>query len=91
MSKVSRSWKLAEVCLLPPSAADLVPADHHRADDRAHQRGLRLNLPLLLIVPTATLVARTIKPRSIYNARPSEAHLRRRLRERETVGDADRA
>jgi H+/Cl- antiporter ClcA len=40
-------------------------------------------LPLLLAVATATLVARTIEPRSIYDARltDEEVAARRKLRE----------
>jgi H+/Cl- antiporter ClcA len=40
-------------------------------------------LPLLLAVGTATLVARTIEPRSIYDARltDEEVAARRKLRE----------
>ncbi len=40
-------------------------------------------LPLLLIVCTATLVSRTIEPRSIYDARLSEEELRERQRQRD--------
>ena len=43
-------------------------------------------VPLLLIVATATLVARTIEPRSIYDARLSDADVRKRLEEREALG-----
>lgn len=39
-------------------------------------------VPMLLAVTTATLVARTIEPRSIYEARLTDALLRERLRER---------
>ena len=40
-------------------------------------------VPLLLAVATATLVARTIEPRSIYDARLTDAEVeeRRKLRE----------
>lgn len=49
-------------------------------------------VPMLLIVATATLVARTIEPRSIYDARLSDADVTRRQRQRETVsGGADTA
>ena len=47
-------------------------------------------VPLLLIVATATLVARTIEPRSVYDARLSDADLRRRLGARETLSKDDR-
>jgi chloride channel protein, CIC family len=40
-------------------------------------------LPLLLIVAIATLVARTIEPRSIYDARLNEAELRERQKMRD--------
>lgn len=40
-------------------------------------------LPLLLVVGIATLVARTIEPRSIYDARLSEAELYERQRQRD--------
>ena len=40
-------------------------------------------VPLLLMVATATLVARTIEPRSIYDARLSNAQVRGRQRARE--------
>jgi CIC family chloride channel protein len=40
-------------------------------------------LPLLLAVATATLVARTIEPRSIYDARLTEAEVESRQRARE--------
>ena len=40
-------------------------------------------LPLLLAVATATLVARTIEPRSIYDARLTEAEVEARQRARE--------
>lgn len=39
-------------------------------------------LPLLLAVTTATLIARTIEPRSIYDARLSDAQVRDRQRTR---------
>src|ERR1039457_6926527 len=48
-------------------------------------------LPLLLVVATATLVARTIEPRSIYDARltDEEVEARQRLRDRPTaIGEA---
>ena len=40
-------------------------------------------VPLLLVVATATLVARTIEPRSIYDARLSNAQVRARQRVRD--------
>ena len=40
-------------------------------------------VPLLLVVATATLVARTIEPRSVYDARLSDAELRKRLNQRD--------
>lgn len=40
-------------------------------------------VPMLLIVIIATLVARTIEPRSIYDARLSDAQVEKRQRERE--------
>ena len=40
-------------------------------------------VPLLLVVATATLVARAIEPRSIYDARLSDAEVRARLQLRE--------
>jgi chloride channel protein, CIC family len=40
-------------------------------------------VPLLLVVATATLVARTIEPRSIYDARLSDAQVRERQRARD--------
>ena len=40
-------------------------------------------LPLLIVVATATLVARTIEPRSIYDARLNDAEVRARQRMRE--------
>ena len=48
-------------------------------------------LPLLLVVATATLVARTIEPRSIYDARltDEEVEARQKLRDRPTaIGEA---
>jgi H+/Cl- antiporter ClcA len=48
-------------------------------------------LPLLLVVATATLVARTIEPRSIYDARltDEEVEARQKLRDRPTaIGQA---
>ncbi|TLU71060.1 chloride channel protein [Lichenicoccus roseus] len=44
-------------------------------------------VPMLLIVMIATLVARTIEPRSIYDARLSDAEVKRRQRQREAVSD----
>jgi H+/Cl- antiporter ClcA len=40
-------------------------------------------VPLLLVVATATLVARTIEPRSIYDARLTDAQVRERQRARD--------
>jgi chloride channel protein, CIC family len=40
-------------------------------------------VPLLLIVVTATLIARTIEPRSIYDARLTDAEVERRQQERD--------
>ena len=40
-------------------------------------------VPLLLVVATATLVARTIEPRSIYDARLSDSEVRERQRIRD--------
>lgn len=40
-------------------------------------------VPMLLVVATATLVSRMIEPRSIYDARLTDAQVRNRLRERE--------
>jgi chloride channel protein, CIC family len=40
-------------------------------------------LPLLLAVTTATLIARTIEPRSIYDARLSDTQVRDRQRARD--------
>ena len=40
-------------------------------------------IPLLLIVVTATLIARTIEPRSVYDARLSGAEVEQRQRDRE--------
>jgi H+/Cl- antiporter ClcA len=42
-------------------------------------------VPMLLIVTIATLVARTIEPRSIYDARLSDAEVTKRQRQREGV------
>ena len=42
-------------------------------------------LPLLLAVGTATLVARSIEPRSIYDARLTEEEIAARQRLRESV------
>ena len=39
-------------------------------------------VPILLIVALATLVARTIEPRSIYDARLSDAEIQERQRQR---------
>jgi H+/Cl- antiporter ClcA len=39
-------------------------------------------LPLLLAVTTATLIARTIEPRSIYDARLTDTQVRDRQRAR---------
>ena len=46
-------------------------------------RDLSSILPLLLAVVSATLVARTIELRSIYEARLSDEQVRERLEERE--------
>jgi H+/Cl- antiporter ClcA len=40
-------------------------------------------VPLLLAVATVTLVARTIEPRSIYDARVSDQQVRERQRARD--------
>lgn len=40
-------------------------------------------VPLLLAVATATLVSRTIEPRSIYGARLTDADVEARLKDRE--------
>ena len=48
-----------------------------------HARGVIV--PMLLIVTIATLVARTIEPRSIYDARLSDAEVTKRQRQREGV------
>jgi H+/Cl- antiporter ClcA len=40
-------------------------------------------VPLILAVATATLVARTIEPRSIYDARLTDAEIKTRLASRE--------
>ena len=40
-------------------------------------------VPLLLVVATATLVARTIEPRSVYDARLSDEEFRKRLDQRD--------
>ena len=40
-------------------------------------------LPMLIIVVTATLIARTIEPRSVYDARLSDDQVRERQRERQ--------
>jgi chloride channel protein, CIC family len=45
-------------------------------------------VPLLLAVATATLVARTIEPRSIYDARLSDEQVRDRERARDRVPEA---
>ncbi len=47
-------------------------------------------VPLLLIVAISTLVARTIEPRSIYDARLTNAEVVKRQRERDPIG-GDRA
>jgi chloride channel protein, CIC family len=39
-------------------------------------------IPLLLIVVIATLIARTIEPRSVYDARLSDAQVEQRQRDR---------
>jgi CIC family chloride channel protein len=44
-------------------------------------------VPLLLVVATATLVARTIEPRSIYDARLSDDQVRARQRARDHAPD----
>jgi H+/Cl- antiporter ClcA len=44
-------------------------------------------LPLLLVVGTATLVARTIEPRSIYDARLTDEQVEARQRLREATAD----
>lgn len=44
-------------------------------------------LPLLLVVATATLVARTIEPRSIYDARLNDDQVRARQRARDHAGE----
>jgi chloride channel protein, CIC family len=43
-------------------------------------------LPMLIIVATATLVARTIEPRSVYDARLSDAEVAQRQRARDQAG-----
>ena len=48
-------------------------------------------VPMLLIVMIATLVARTIEPRSIYDARLSDAEVARRQRQREPASDGGAA
>jgi chloride channel protein, CIC family len=40
-------------------------------------------VPLLLVVATATLIARTIEPRSVYEARLSDEQVRERQRARD--------
>ena len=40
-------------------------------------------VPMLLVVALATLVARTIEPRSIYDARLSDAEVLERQRQRD--------
>jgi H+/Cl- antiporter ClcA len=42
-------------------------------------------LPLLLIVATATLIARSIEPRSIYDARLTDEEITERQKLREQV------
>ena len=41
---------------------------------------------MLIIVATATLVARTIEPRSVYDARLSDAEVAQRQRARDQAG-----
>ncbi len=48
-------------------------------------------VPLLLVVATATLVARTIEPRSIYDARLSDAQVRERQQARDHAPGEPRA
>jgi H+/Cl- antiporter ClcA len=43
-----------------------------------------LIVPLVFAVATATLVARTIEPRSIYDARLTDAEVKTRLHARES-------
>jgi H+/Cl- antiporter ClcA len=43
-------------------------------------------LPLLLIVATATLVARSIEPRSVYDAQLTDAEFAERQRIRQLPG-----
>jgi H+/Cl- antiporter ClcA len=45
-------------------------------------------VPLLVIVAAATLVARAIEPRSIYDARLSDAQILERQRVRDQIADA---
>lgn len=45
-----------------------------------------LILPILLAVITATVVSRTIEPRSIYDARLTDAEVIERIRTREPQG-----
>jgi H+/Cl- antiporter ClcA len=45
-------------------------------------------VPLLLVVATATLVARTIEPRSVYDARLSDAEVRARQQARDHAPEA---
>jgi H+/Cl- antiporter ClcA len=40
-------------------------------------------VPVLLVVATATLIARTIEPRSIYDARLTDAEVRQRQQARD--------
>jgi CIC family chloride channel protein len=48
-------------------------------------------VPLLLVVATATLVARTAEPRSIYDARLTDAQVRERQRARDHAPGEPRA
>jgi H+/Cl- antiporter ClcA len=45
-------------------------------------------VPLLMVVASATLVARTIEPRSVYDARLSDAQVRERQRARDQAPEA---
>jgi H+/Cl- antiporter ClcA len=51
-------------------------------------RDRSLMVPILLAVGTATLVSRSIEPRSIYDARLTDQELQARLRSRETPSGA---
>ncbi len=44
-----------------------------------------LMVPVLLAVATATLVSRTIEPRSVYDARLTDEQIRKRMKEREPL------